>query len=257
MISKVFAVFAVAVFALAGAFCPPPVKNRNIICLVDFSSVKNDAARQQFYKTVIRDKILKNAARTDRIVVLPLDAASLTNAQEILIEDFGSRDFSPDLAPPMEEEKLTEKAFQQALGEVVARFDQKFGEVAEARKDNKMGTDIFGVISNLGRYLKDDKRNYVVFLSDMMNYSPALKMEPANKEFSAATMEENLKKVPQTSLGGAGIFVLTGETAGQSPEHFSLVKNFWTGYFSRNGGEIADYGSASISKIDEMMKMRK
>lgn len=230
---------------------------RNIICLVDFSSSKNGDLRQQYYKTVIKNNIIKNLAMTDRITVLPLDAASLTNAEEILVKDVSAEDFTPEMAPPMEEDKLTAEKFEKYKMQITAEFEQKFDRVAEDRKSRNQGTDIFGLLENLRNYIKPNTENNVIFLSDMMNYSKTLNMEPSNKNFNSSNIEKLVKDAPQIDLQNAKTLILTGDQPDLPPAHFELIKNFWTKYFEQNKAQLVDFSSAAVSRLDEMMKAKK
>lgn len=248
---------AVLLFLMAGCKNNGNVKKRNIVCLVDFSSSKNGDARQQFYRTVIKDNIIKNLAMTDRITILPLDAASLTNAEEILVKDVSAEDFTPEMAAPMEEEKITAENFEKYKARITSEFEQNFDRIAEDRKSRNQGTDIFGLLENLRNYIKPEMENNVIFLSDMMNYSKTLNMEPSNKNFNAANLEKLVKEAPPTDLQNAQILVLTGDQPDLPPAHFELIKNFWTKYFEQNKAQLLDFSSAAISRLNEIMSAKK
>jgi hypothetical protein len=158
------------------------------------------------------------------------------------------------MAPPLEEEKLTKENVNKFKNNLEVEFEKAYSEATANRKPQSKGTDIFGALNNLKTYFKADRDNYIVFLSDMMNYSPALNMEPSNSNFSTAKIENNVKAAPQIDLQNSTIFVLTGNQPGIAPAHFELVKSFWSKYFDQNGGKLYDYGSAGVSKLDEMMK---
>lgn len=243
-------------FLLSMTACESP-RRRNIVCLVDFSSSKNGDSRQQFYKKVIEDNILKNLAMTDRITILPLDAASITGSEEILVKDLSGEDFTPDMAPPMEEEKITAENFEKYKQQLISEFTLAFDRTAENRKSRNQGTDIFGLLSGLQNYLKPEADNHVIFLSDMMNYSKALNMEPSNKDFNDSNIEKAVNEVPQVNLKNTEILVLTGDQPDLPPAHFDLVQHFWTKYFEQNGARLTDFSSAAVSRLNAMMNAKK
>lgn len=242
-------------FTITG--CEVTSKKRNIICLIDFSSSKNDETRQQFYKKVAKENIIKNLAMTDRIVILPLDAASVTNGEEILVKDISKQDFTPDMAPPMEEDKITNDNFDKYKQEITKEFEESFEKTAVNRKPNSRGTDIFGLLNVLSKYIKSETDNRLIFLSDMMNYSDTLKMEPSNKNFNESNLEKVISEVPQVNLKDTKVLVLTGDQPDLSPAHFNLVRSFWTKYFERNSAQLIDFSSAAVSRIEEMLKNEK
>lgn len=228
-------------------------KVRNFVCVVDFSSSPNSLERQEFYLNVIKNNVIKNLALTDRIIVIPLDKASTTNSSEIFIENLSLKDFSPDNASPMEEDQLTQQNFKIYKDSMGIFFENSYRKCMSDRQSE--GTDLFGAINNVKGYFNPDDDNYIIFLSDMMNYTEALKMEPSNSQFTTASIDGILKGLPGITMQNVMALVLTGNEVGVSQEHFDLVHLFWDGYFKKNNIKLYNYSSAAVSKIDELMAL--
>ncbi len=228
-------------------------KTRNIVCVVDFSSSANSRERQEFYLNVIKTNVIKQLSPTDRIIVLPIDKASTTNSAEIYIENLSTRDFSPENASPMEEDQLTQKNFTTYKDSMEIAFENNFRKCISDRQIE--GTDLFGALNNIKGYIVPTDDNYILFLSDMMNYTKELNMEPSNTQFVQTAFESILKKVPGISMQNTTALVLTGKQDGVTQEHFELVKSFWEKYFERNGIKLYSYSSATVSKVDELMAL--
>lgn len=231
------------------------LKGRNFICVVDFSSSKNSAERQEFYMNVIKNNIIRNLTMTDRITVIPIDKASVTNSSEILIADLSAKDFTPEMASPMEEDDLTKKNFKNYKDSLAIIFETSFKNAIADRTKQSQGTDLLGALENVKGYTKPVYDNYVIFLSDMMNYTSFLNMEPSNTNFTNASVDEILKKLPGIEMPNTTALVLTANQVDVSAQHFSLVNSFWAKYFSKNNIKLYDYSSASVSKLDELMTL--
>jgi len=231
-------------------------RGKNIICMVDFSDSKNAAERLQFYMTVIKDNIIPSLGLYDKITVMPIDKASITNSSDILLEDLSAKTFEPDMASPMEEEQITQDNLKNYKDSLAIVFTQKFQSAIKNRSTLNHGTDIFGALEVVkGSKLKLADDNYLILFSDMMNWSKTLNLEPNNKNFNANTLDEMLGKVANHTMPNVTALVLTGEQVDVPPEHFQLVKSFWKKYFDKNQIKVFDYNSASVAKLNEMMAL--
>jgi len=230
-------------------------KGKNIICVVDFSDSKNASERLQFYMNVIKDNIIPRLGLYDKITVMPIDKASITNSSDILLKDISTMNFEPEQASPMEEEQITKDNLKKYKDTLATSFAQIFQTAIVNRNKSNHGTDIFGALEVVKGKLKTRDVNYLIILSDMMNWTSTLNMEPSNKEFNSSTMENILEKVPNYEMPGTTALVLTAEQVEVSPEHFKLVQSFWSKYFEKNHIKLYDYNSASISKLNELMAL--
>lgn len=228
-------------------------KGKNIICVVDFSDSKNASERLMFYMKVIKDNIIPKLDSYDKISVIPIDNASVTNSFDIILEDLSKQEFEPEMASPMEEEKITKDNLRKYKDSLALVFMHNFQNVTNRRNKSNHGTDIFGALELVRGKLKMGDDNYIILLSDMMNYNSTLNMEPDNKEFNITTLDDILAKISSNDMPKTTALVLTAEQVEATPEHFRLVKIFWTKYFEKNHIKLYDYNSASLSKLNEMM----
>ena len=232
-----------------------PPKGKNIICVVDFSDSRNADDRLRYYSNVIKDNIIPKLKRYDKITVIPIDKASLTNSADIFLADLSATDFRPDQASPMEEETITKKNLDDYKAKMSKEFEASFNKAIEKRSAGSHATDLFGALDVVNRKISSRDDNYIIFLSDMMNYSNALNMEPSNTRFNNSTIDSILKEVPSYKMPGVTALVLTGEQVEVTSEYYSLVQSFWTKYFSNNEIKLFDYNSASVSKLNELMSL--
>lgn len=230
-----------------------PPRGKNIICVVDFSDSKNASERLQFYMQVIKENIIPKLGLYDKISVVPIDVASITNSSDILLTDLSTTDFEPTLSSPMEVEQLTNENLNKFKDSLAISFSKNFELAISNRINTNHGTDIFGVLEVVKGKLKTNDENYLIMFSDMMNWTSTFKMEQSNQNFNNNTMDDYLEKVPQIEMQNTTVLVITGEQVESSPEHYKLVKSFWTKYFGKNKIKLYDYNSASVSKLNELM----
>lgn len=232
-------------------------RGKNIICLVDFSDSKNASERLQFYMTVIKDNIIPNLGMYDKISVLPIDKASITNSSDIFIKDLSATDFEPEMSNAMEEEELIQTNLKKYRDSLIIDFTNAFHSAINSRNKSQHGTDIFGALDVVkSSKLKERDENYLIMFSDMMNWSKTLNMEPDNRNFNANTLDGLLDKMPNHQMPNLTALVLTGKQVEVTADHFKLVQTFWTKYFEKNGIRLYDYNSASVSKLNELMKIQ-
>jgi hypothetical protein len=230
-------------------------KGKNIICLIDFSDAKNATERLIFYMTAIKENIIPKLSLYDKITVLPIDRASVTNSSDIFLANLAQKNFEPDMASPMEEKQIIQDNLKKYSDTLSITFEQSFQTAINNRNKTSLGTDIFGALEIAKDKLSSRDDNYIFLFSDMMNWTSTLKMEPQDKGFNSSTIESSLAKVPNVDLSNSTIIILTGEQVDVSADHFNLVKSFWTKYFEKNNGKLYDYNSASLTKLNEIMNL--
>ena len=235
---------------------PPKPTGKNIVCVVDFSDSKNVSERLQFYMNVIKNNIIPALGQYDKITVIPVDKTSITNSSDILLKDLSQKEFVPENASPIEEDELTEANLKKYIDTLQTEFVKNFQAAVTSRSKDNHGTDIFGALSVVQKKIKDTKDNYLIMLSDMMNWSNTLKMEPADRVLTNSTLENCLGKVPNYAMPNTTALVLTAEQVEVTPEHFQLVDSFWTKYFEKNQIKLFDYNSASVAKLNELMAIQ-
>jgi hypothetical protein len=230
-------------------------KGKNIICLIDFSDAKNANERLMFYMTAIKENIIPKLGLYDKVTVLPIDRASVTNSSDIFLANLSQKNFEPEMASPMEEEQIIKDNLKKYIDTLTITFEQSFQTAINNRNKTSLGTDIFGALEVAKGKLSSRDDNYIFLFSDMMNWTNTLKMEPQDKGFNSNTLESSLAKVPNVDLSNSTVIVLTGEQVDVSADHFNLVKSFWTKYFETNNAKLFDYNSASLTKLKEIMNL--
>lgn len=69
--------------------------------------------------------------------------------------------------------------------------------------------------------------SFIIILSDMMNWSDRLKMEPGSSQFTEKSLPAALKNVPAVEMPNAKVLVLTAAIPSNvTQKHFELVKSF-------------------------------
>lgn len=230
-------------------------RGKNIICLVDFSDSKNSTTRLQFYSHIINDNIINNLGVNDKISVIPIDKASITNASDIILIDLSSIEFEPEIVSPIEEDQIIKNNLKKFKDSLKIDFEKKFNDITAERIKSNHETDIFGALEVVKGKLKPNDDNFIIILSDMMNWSKTLIMEPSNRGFNSKSINKILEKIPNIDMPSTTVLVLTGEQVEVSPEHYKLVQTFWTKYFAKNQIILFDYNSASVSKLNDLMML--
>lgn len=240
-------------FSLSSCIKQTPTGTK-VICLVDLSESGNTMQRKEFYRNIIRDTVIPSLGLHDALIVIPIDNASVTNSASIFQCDLSKKEFEPEFASPMEVENLIQKNLKQYKSGLKSEFETSYSQALEKRASYGKATDLFGAIEQASKMLDSKNRNVVIFLSDMMNYSSQLKMEPGNSSFNRSSLDNAVKKAPKHSLPGSTAIVLTGELSDTSTDHFNLVKSFWSSYFEQNSITLYDYSSTSTLKLEELLK---
>lgn len=228
--------------------CKKDRTHRNIICLVDFSVNPQWEERLDYYEDVIATSVIPNMSYEDRLVVLPIDNGSVTNSEELL--DFTLKrqfDYIPDGTSPMEEDQVSEENLKKDLEKMSSDLAQSLIKTRTSRADLKKGTDIFGALSGATGYYQQGQHNIVILLSDMMNWSSKLKMEPGS--FNSSMIGEKLSEVGSLEGNGAAVIVHTGDITNVSNEHYLTIKDFWTKFFEGNSYQLKDFSSAGRSNL--------
>lgn len=228
-------------------------KGKNIVCLIDFSDAKNANERLLFYMTSIKENIIPKLGLNDKLTVLPIDRASVTNSSDIFLANLSQKNFEPEMASPMEEEQIIQDNLKKYKDTLSVKFEESFQTAINNRNKSSLGTDIFGALEVAKNKLSSSDENYICLFSDMMNWTNTLKMEP--QDFNAGKLEHSLAKAQNVDLSNANIIVLTGEQLEVSADHFNLVKSFWTKYFQSNNAKLYDYNSGSLTKLKEVMNL--
>jgi len=227
---------------------------RNLVVLVDFSLSPIAPNRHEFYKQVIETEIFPNLDEKDTLTVVPIDKSSATNAEEIFKIDFSKVEIKVPVGPAKEMERLRKKKLEEERSRQLSEFQKAFDGAVKSRNPLAGQTDLFGALENSKRYAIPDRPTVLIMLSDMLHHSANLSMEPKKgMNLDSEKFNKMFDSVAQIGLEGYTVLVLTGDQSGNSPEHFNLVKNFWTVYFDRNKASLFDYSSLAKSKVSELL----
>lgn len=233
--------------------CKKEKIHRNIICLVDFSVNPQWEARLDYYEDVIASSVVPNMSYEDRLVVLPIDNGSVTNSEELLDDSLKKQfDYIPDGTSPMVEDEVSETNLKKDLEKIAEKLSENLQNTRASRSDLKKGTDILGALSGATNYYQPGQRNIIILLSDMMNWSSKLKMEPGS--FDSAMIEAKLSEIGVIDGQGTVVIVHTGDITNVSNEHFLTIKDFWTRFFKQNGFSLEDFSSAGRSNLIGIVK---
>jgi len=248
--------FTILIFAITAAtFCftftsCTKEKKKAIVCLIDFSETPEWNSRMEMLKQVTINSIISKISFNTSLVILPLDKASASGSEELLSgRTLNEFDYIPDMTAPPDEDRVSQENLQKTKDSLKQEFSQLFDKALQSRVGLQKGTDIFGALEQAKRYLPEGGQNIIILLSDMMNWSNDLKMEPGN--FNTASIEQALKKVPAANLSNAKILIYTGQTGYLPADHFKTVQQFWEKYFSQNNIQLVDYSSGAITKLEE------
>lgn len=222
----------------------------NIIGLVDFSS--RDSTLIDWYKVTFHTSVIGNLGPKDRLTLLPIDYNSQTAGTELFRIDFSRHTYTNEFAG-LQADEVEKKNHQDSTATAMARFDQSFDAARKARMALPEGTDIFGALRQVQKYVIPGYKTVLVITSDMLQFTDKVNM---NFEAHLNTVEEidrYLSIVEKADLTGIQVIVLTGPQPTITPQKFNAVKGFWQQYFTLCNGRLIDYSSGSVSKVEQVI----
>jgi hypothetical protein len=137
-------------------------KGKNIVCLIDFSDAKNANERLLFYMTSIKENIIPKLGLNDKLTVLPIDRASVTNSSDIFLANLSQKNFEPEMASPMEEEQIIQDNLKKYKDTLSVKFEESFQTAINNRNKSSLGTDIFGALEVAKNKLSSSDENYIL-----------------------------------------------------------------------------------------------
>lgn len=222
-------------------------KANNIICLVDFSSSIPEATAH-WYKETIKNEIILKLSGKDKITLLPIDYGSATSSKELFKLDIKDMDFSNDFDPKLQKKELEKNRLIKYLNtEGFPLFDKAFETAQSERRGFSRGTDIIGALKQAVIY-KDTVlyKNTIIVFSDMIQETEELNLESSYKkgrELSSLINEDEI------DLLGMNIITLTGEQPNMRINKFEAIQAFWQAYFPKQNGQLIDYNSGGLIKL--------
>ncbi len=233
----------------------------NCICLIDYSgSLPEDTLRR--YVEIISTEVEKRLGERDRLVVIPIDEGSKTEAVKLVYDDRGEQQFSfhtdgyahasdsvklrlrkyaEDNGPKIAAELLRQKAIREKYTyytDIFSALEQVAGLVERNTQDTFM--------DGVQRFVSGKKRivstNVIMIFSDMIQESSDCSFAgpegctPDEARNVLARLQAS-KRVPD--LHGCTVFV-NGRT-GKDNTQVENNQAFWTKYFKSAGAELAAY----------------
>jgi hypothetical protein len=226
----------------------------NLTAFVDWSNSLPELT-EEFYVAFIY-KLMTYLKPGDHLRVLPIDKNTESGSVElvdIIVPPAGQ--FSSPFDPPAQKNEMAAFRFKKFQDSVIRVLKAGVIELKKRNLNLKQGTDIFGALRVAQAYFDPSKVNVLILCSDMLNYSPELKMEKVkldNRFISAAltSLNHHFKNTKYF-----GLYCITGPNDQLSPEVFEGAKAFWCGYF--RGASIPNvlYVSGETSVIEDKLRL--
>lgn len=226
----------------------------NIVCLVDFSQTI-DSGTVSWYKKTIANNVLKQMGFKDRIIILPVDLGSQTASEELFKVDFSKNDYTNEFAG-LQSDEVELKNHKDSVRASIHTFALSFEKTRKSRINFDKGTDIFGALKQAQKYKGTENHNIIVIFSDMLQYTDRNKMNFENHLNSLNEIDKNLTLADKADLSKTHIIVLTGMQSKIKPEKFNVIKSFWEKYFLTCNGQLIDYSSGAVSKLEGLLSQK-
>lgn len=224
-------------------------KPKNVIILVDLSDSR-DSTTINWYKETIKNSILNKMGPKDRLTVLPVDNSSETWGQEIFRVDFSKNNYGNEYAG-LQQGEVEKKNLQDSNMKAILQFEKSFALARANRLGFNNGTDIIGSLKIANKYLTPGYKNIIVVLSDMMQMTDKKKMNFEDHLNRPNEIDHYLSVADKADLKNMQIIVLTGALNQMQPQKFGALKSFWEKYLTQCNGEVIDYSSGAITKLEE------
>ncbi|RPI19853.1 MAG: hypothetical protein EHM58_00225 [Ignavibacteriae bacterium] len=235
--------------------CGKKEKTYNIICLVDFSkSIPQNVIES--YKDIIKNNVVKSMSFTDRMIVLPIDYGSQTNATEIYHIDFALNSYEKDMDSPAQKDRIKKRRFDESKDSLIKTFDSLYYAALSSREKLSKKTDIIGALKETRRYLDDkneDCENLIILFSDMVQESDKYNFTSLRNTKDA---ERFLEKTEAMEIPKTKVFVYTGVIQDFPPDQYSALKTYWTEYFKKYNINLLEYTSGGTSILEKTLTGR-
>ena len=214
----------------------------NHVVLVDISSsALHDLPG---HAAAIESMVLRHLGPKDRLVVLPIDDASLTHVEPMFELDMATKDFVDPSMPITTRQAMADHARGEYLQRVSAGFKASLAKSAEERKDNRKYTDIFGALRQASAEVRPGRSNQLWMLCDMLHECEAVNMDHLQK--GGKPLEGARSKAPRIDLPYERVLVFTGDNSKLGQARRSELEAFWKGWFAEQGLAVGAYSSGGI-----------
>ena len=111
-------------------------------------------------------------------------------------------------------------------------------------------TDIIGGLRIAGKYFRNDMRNIIIVFSDMIQYSPELKM---SKNEITDKIQNQFANISIPEIKGGEVLVLTGEQPSITPVQMNNIKLFWQSFLQKQDALVIGYGSGELIDLNKLI----
>jgi len=234
---------------------------RNFVCLIDYSGSMKEEDLHRYVK-VISNNILGHLEENDRLVVLPIDGASKTEAAKVFYIDMSQRVFSLPTDGYVHASDSTRKRIHEYVKTISDDFEQEIHRQKRIRRQFSNYSDIFSALQQAGVFVErpigesssfpfsglfsSRKRfaseNIIILFSDMRHESAEVTFAThvgCPPEDVPRILKALKRRSAIPNLSGSKVFVY-GRT-GRSNTQVDNIENFWTEYFREANGELLAY----------------
>jgi len=228
-------------------------KPASITVFMDWSTSLPEATKQ-FYIGFIY-KLFSYLKPGDEIRILPIDKNTEAGSLELVSLIIPPPEqFSNPLDPPAQKNTLMKIRFKNFYESKINTVQAGLNKLKFRDSKLQQGTDIFGALRLAQNYFDTSKTNVLIICSDMLNYSPELKMEKVklDRKFISDALKKINSKYANTNY--TGLFCVTGSNDQLATTDYLGAKDFWTSYFQQANFKNTLYISGETSVIEQKLR---
>ena len=196
------------------------------------------------HAAAIEARLLRHLGAKDRLVVLPIDHASLTHVKPMFELDMASKNFEDPSMPITTRKAMADHARGEYLQRVSAGFKDRLAKAAEERQDNRKYTDIFGALRQAAQEVREGRSNQLWLLCDMLHESESMNMDRLQR--AGKPLEGVRNQAPRIELPFDRVLIFTGDNSKLGGKRFAELESFWKRWFSDQGLTVGIYASGGI-----------
>lgn len=228
---------------------------RNFVCFIDLST-SIDAKNYNEYVDILINDVYSNMTNNDRIMIYPLDYASITEAKPIIIVDMSEVDFGKvqSVSNRSKEMKILAKKY------IAKTKDSLINKLISIKKDRSnfgFQTNILGAMEKVYRNRIDPQgsefsdgvkrwwnsergysiRNYIFIFSDMIHENDEFNFRSLNSVQQSEAVIQKLKDTNRIPDLNNFIVYINGITAYNNKSLLSM-EHFWKKYFEYSNANL-------------------
>lgn len=249
---KNLTLLATALLLFTAACRQKAVQTVNVINLIDLSD-SHDSVTTGWYRNIAADIVLGNLGQTSCFTAIPIDHGSESSCEELYCRDFGSTIYANEFAG-LQADELAEKHHKDSVKSAGKAFAFCFDNACRSRKGFAGGTDITGALKVAKKYKKDNARNIIIVMADMLHCVPEQGIDFEKKLNADKDIDSLIAKMEQIDLSGFEILVLTGKQERINTVKYAAVQKLWERYLSSCNARLVSYSSGSVTQIAQILK---